>query len=322
VIALVLESKISNIYPPKSRTILNLRYGENPHQKVAKFEFENDFIKQLHGKELSYNNLLDIDAALKTILRFDKTTVAILKHTNPCGIAQDDDLTYAFKKAFDTDTVSPFGGITVTNETVDVGFAEHLNTIFTEIIIAPYFEEEALKELKKKKDRRIIRYERNLLPDLANYTQTQTCINGVLSQEPDLVPDDVKQWTFPTQLKPSPKDIKELLFAWKVVRILKSNAIALTSKRKTLGLGFGQTSRIDSLNIAIERAGRMKLDLNGSYCASDGFFPFSDSIERLAEIGVKCIVQPGGSKADQDVINACDRHKIAMAFTGKRHFRH
>jgi phosphoribosylaminoimidazolecarboxamide formyltransferase/IMP cyclohydrolase len=228
----------------------------------------------------------------------------------------------AFKKAFATDTVSPFGGVVITNKIVEESFANYLNTIFTEIIIAPDFKVEALTILQKKKDRRVISYDKGMLPDLVKYMEARTCINGTLSQKPDLQKDYVEDWTYPTIKKPSDKDIEELFFAWNVVWMLKSNAISLTNEKQTLGLGFGQTSRIDALNIAIERAGRMKLNLRDCYCASDGFFPFADSIERLAEIGVRAIVQPGGSKADEEVISACDKHGIVMVFTGKRHFRH
>lgn len=300
----------------------NLRYGENPHQPAKYYQYFDDYITQLHGKELSYNNLLDIDAALKTILKFSKPTVAIFKHTNPCGIASDDSISVAYTNAFSTDTVSPFGGIVVTNTLVDTEFVDTVNKVFSEIIIAPEFSEEALSKLQKKKDRRLIRYHQNKLFELKNHPQIQSCLNGYLVQKPDLENDDIKQWEFPTNIKPDSKELEELHFSWQVVKMLKSNAICFTKENRTIGLGIGQTSRIDSMNIAIERANRMNLSISGSFCASDGFFPFRDSIDKLAEIGVKFVIQPGGSKADSEVIEACNDYGIAMVLTGKRHFRH
>ncbi|MCL2063107.1 MAG: bifunctional phosphoribosylaminoimidazolecarboxamide formyltransferase/IMP cyclohydrolase [Candidatus Cloacimonetes bacterium] len=308
-----------------------LRYGENPHQKATYFQKsitttleinEQDIISQIHGKELSYNNYLDIDAALKTIIKFSEPTVAIFKHTNPSGIASDPEITIAYQKAFATDTVSPFGGIIVTNEKIHLDFVEAIDKVFTEIVIAPDFSEEALLKLKKKKDRRLIIYHRDLLNKMKNHLQIQPCLDGYLAQMPDLVEDNVEEWTFPTDQKPSNNELDELKFAWQVVKMLKSNAICFTKNKQTLGLGIGQTSRISSLNIAVESAKRANLDLTNSVCASDGFFPFKDSIERLSEIGVKLVIQPGGSKADLEVIQACNKLKIAMVLTGRRHFRH
>ena len=299
-----------------------LRYGENPHQSASFTKTSIELLSQLHGKELSYNNLLDIDAALKTIIKFKDPTVAILKHTNPCGIASDKNISIAYQKAFATDTVSPFGGIVVTNNTVNLEFVEEINKVFTEVLIAPDFECDALELLSKKKDRRLIKYYPDRLPDLLELSHTQSCINGFLSQMPDLLDDNISEWTYPTAKKPNEEQLKELIFAWQVVKMLKSNAICFTKGKQTIGMGSGQTSRIDSLNIAIERATRMNLDLIDSVCASDGFFPFRDSIDVLSKIGVRCVIQPGGSKADPEVINACDEYGIAMIMTGRRHFRH
>ena len=301
---------------------IELRYGENPHQSASFYQNEKEIITKLHGKELSYNNFLDIDAAMKTIMKFIEPTVAILKHTNPCGIASDYDISKAYKKAFTTDTISPFGGVVISNDTLNLDFVETIDKIFTEIVIAPDFQEDALKKLKKKKDRRIIKYHPDKLDELKNHLQIQPCLNGYLTQMPDLIDDCFEEWTFPSKKKPTEIELIEMKFAWQVVKMLKSNAICFTSGKQTLGLGIGQTSRISALNIAVDNAKRANLDLVGSVCASDGFFPFTDSIQRLAELGVKCVIQPGGSKADPDVMNACDENNIAMVLTGRRHFRH
>jgi len=311
---------LSPIYIPNN--FQTLRYGENPHQKAEIVNNGPDIITQLHGKELSYNNFLDIDAALRTIYKFTKPTVAIIKHTNPCGIASAQNITKAYQKAFATDTVSPYGGIIVTNAKVDTDFVETINAVFTEIIIAPAYTEPALKKLEKKKNRRVISYDKKILATLKDIDVKLSCLNGILVQSPDLLEDDETQWTFPTQCKPTESDLAECRFAWQVVKMLKSNAICFTRDLQTIGMGIGQTSRIDSLNIAIERAGRMGLSISGSVCASDGFFPFRDSIDRLAGVGVKCVIQPGGSVSDSEVISACDEHGIAMVMTGRRHFRH
>ena len=301
-----------------------LRYGENPHQPA--FYIENlcneEIISQLHGKELSYNNLLDIDAALKTILKFSDPTVVILKHTNPCGIASANDLSTAYEKAFCTDTISPYGGIVVVNNIIDIDFVKTINKVFTEIVISPGYTEAALNLLIKKTDRRIIKYEKEYLPLLKKNIEIHSCINGYLSQVSDLYEDNLNEWVYPTINKPTKSELSELTFAWQVVKMLKSNAVCFTKNKQTIGMGIGQTSRIDSINIAINRASKMKLDLQNSVCASDGFFPFRDSIDRLNEIGVKYVIQPGGSKSDPEVIKACEEYGIVMVFTHRRHFRH
>ncbi len=299
----------------------SLRYGENPHQSASYFQHETDIIEKLHGKELSYNNLLDIDAALKQIMKFKSNTVAILKHLNPCGVASDNDICLAYDKAFATDTVSPFGGIVVTNAKVSLNFVEKINKVFTEILIAPDFEDDALQKLKKKKDRRIIKYNQDKLHLLKNHLQIQACLNGYLTQDPDSQEDIIDDWVCPTKIKPTDSMMSEFIFAWNVVKMLKSNAICITKNSQTLGMGIGQTSRIDSMNIAINKA-KESFDLTNAVCASDGFFPFRDSIDSLHKAGVRYVIQPGGSKADNEVITACDEHSICMILTGKRHFRH
>jgi phosphoribosylaminoimidazolecarboxamide formyltransferase/IMP cyclohydrolase len=299
-----------------------LRYGENPHQSAIYYSSHRGIIEQLYGKELSYNNYLDIDAAIKTIYRFDHPTVAILKHTNPCGIASHENISRAYELAFATDTISPFGGIVVTNSVVDVDFVETINRVFTELVIAPSFTDNAMTLLKKKKDRRVIAYSPELVKTLSEQQQIVSCLDGYLLQDVDLELDDETNWTIPTVAQPTDQELDECRFAWQVVKMLKSNAICFTKDKQTIGMGIGQTSRIDSMSIAINRAKNMELNIEGSVCASDGFFPFRDSIDLLVQVGVKCFIQPGGSKADPEIIAACDEHGIVMVLTGRRHFRH
>jgi len=321
----LIAQTITRAEPPAQKEVKNIqhiRYGENPHQPAEYIKYSPEIITQLHGKELSYNNLLDIDVALKTIFRFTEPTVAIIKHTNPCGIASAETICQAYHRAFATDTISPYGGIVVTNRTVDIMFAEIVNKIFTEIIIAPSFTDDALAKLKKKKDRRLIVFHNYALQELRNNQHITSCLNGFLSQAPDLMDDDEAAWTCPTLAKPTEAELTELRFAWQVVKMLKSNAICMSKDRQTIGMGIGQTSRIDSMNIAIGNAQRFGHDLLGAVCASDGFLPFKDSIEKLDEVSVKCIIQPGGSVSDSEVIATCNELEIAMIFTHRRHFRH
>jgi len=300
-----------------------LRYGENPHQKAAYYEYKDlDLLEQLHGKQLSFNNYLDIDAALKIIMRFEEPTVAIIKHTNPCGIASGNNLTEAYKKAFATDPLSPFGGIVIINQTLDMVTAQEINKIFTEIIIAPEFEQEVVKFLQKKKNRRLIKYLPAKLEKLHALKNVRSCLGGFLAQEADLVNDNPAGWQIVTNRKPTESEMRSLLFGWKTVATLKSNAVCFTAEDRTLALGIGQTSRIDSTEIAVSKANKFGLNLKGSICASDAFFPFRDSIDSIAELGIKAVIQPGGSTGDEEVIAACNEHNIAMIFTGKRHFRH
>jgi phosphoribosylaminoimidazolecarboxamide formyltransferase/IMP cyclohydrolase len=322
--AVACNSHLPGYIDSKTNTTQTLRYGENPHQS-AKYHINNPEIniyEKIHGKELSYNNLLDIDAALKTIMKFNQPTVAILKHTNPCGIAQDDNLATAYQKAFATDTISPFGGIVVLNRPVSIDFVNEVNKIFTEVIIAPNFEDQTLELLQKKSDRRLIKYNPETLKNLKINNVITSCLNGYLEQSPDLCDDNLEEWTYPTGNIENQEILNELIFAWQVVKMLKSNAICFTKNKQTIGLGIGQTSRIDSMNIAIDRAIKMEHSLAGCVCASDGFFPFTDSIDKINEIGVKYIIQPGGSKADPDVIEACKKYGITLILTGRRHFRH
>ncbi|MCD4650698.1 MAG: bifunctional phosphoribosylaminoimidazolecarboxamide formyltransferase/IMP cyclohydrolase [Candidatus Cloacimonetes bacterium] len=303
-----------------------LRYGENPHQKAALYEdSDSSPITQLHGKQLSYNNYLDIDAALRIIHRFmnwHKPVVTIIKHLNPCGIGSGNTLTEAYEKAFATDTLSPFGGIVIVNRPLDIDTAETINKIFTEIIIAPDFTPEALAKLKKKKNRRLIQFDTTKLQLLKGKQTIASCMTGYLCQDADIDTDTPEEWRVVSVRKPSEKEMEALRFGWLVVASLKSNAVCFTGPDRTIGLGIGQTSRIDSTEIAIAKASKFELSIEGSICASDGFFPFRDSIDVIAELGIKAVIQPGGSKGDEEVIQACNEHGIAMIMTGMRHFRH
>jgi|SRR5690554_4298774 len=300
-----------------------LRYGENPHQSgLFLSPGNNNLITKLHGKQLSYNNYLDINAALKLIYRFDRPTVAILKHTNPCGVASADDQLTAYKNAFATDPLSPFGGIVVSNQQLTLETSKEINKIFTEIIIAPSFSKEVIDFLSKKKNRRLVSYNPELL-DCWSQTETfVSCLDGILSQDIDIRPDNEENWRVVTEKQPSAVEYNSLRFSWHIVAALKSNAISLCRDERTLGLGMGQTSRIDSAEFAVYRANKFGHDLRDAVCASDGFFPFSDSVDYLAENGIKAIIQPGGSKGDEEVVKACNELGISMIFTGIRHFAH
>ena len=300
-----------------------LRYGENPHQKgVFLSPDRGNLINQIHGKQLSYNNYLDINAALKLIYRFNKPTVAILKHTNPCGVASGNEQLTAYKNAFKTDPLSPYGGIVITNQKLNLETSREINNIFTEIIISPGFSDEVYDFLSRKKNRRLISYNSDLL---ANWSQSETfvsCLDGILSQNIDLMHDNEENWKVVTEKNPSEEEYDSLRFCWYVVAALKSNAICLGKEERTLGLGMGQTSRIDSAELAAYRAKKFGHDLKDAVCASDGFFPFRDGVDYLAAKGIRAIIQPGGSKCDEEVIKACNELGVSMIFTGTRHFAH
>jgi len=299
-----------------------LRYGENPHQLAGFYEDES-LINQLHGKELSFNNLQDIDAALKTIIEFeDKPAIGIFKHCNPCGIGTSDTLKEAYEKAFATDTQSPFGGIVIANCSLDMEAALEINKIFTEIIIAPDFPEEVLERLKKKKNRRLITFDIKLLKSLAGKNNIKSCMTGVLLQREDISFDDENSWKIVTNRQPKETEWEKLRFAWKTVNHLKSNAIAICREDRTIGLGMGQPSRIDATEIALSKAKKFGLSVKNCALGSDAFFPFRDTIDTVTEEGITCIIQPGGSTRDDEVIQACNENNIAMVFTGIRHFRH
>lgn len=297
-----------------------MRYGENPHQKGYFFGNLDKMFTQLHGKEISYNNLLDIDAATALMAEFSDAvpTFAILKHNNPCGVATRPTVLEAWKDALAGDPVSAFGGVLVCNSLIDVDAAEEINKIFFEVLIAPAYSDDALAVLEQKKNRIIlIQNEKN-----AAQTKFRSCLNGALQQEADLkveTPDDLRTVT----VKPiDPAIVDDLLFANKLVKHCKSNAIVLAKNQQLCAAGVGQTSRVDSLRQAIDKAKSFGFDLNGAVMASDAFFPFADCVEIAHNAGVDAVVQPGGSIRDNESIKYCDDNGIAMAMTGFRHFRH
>lgn len=300
------------------RDATELRYGENPHQQGLFFgEFENLF-DQLHGKQISYNNLIDIDAAIHLIEDFEPKTFAILKHNNPCGLAFRDDLTEAWKAALAGDPVSAFGGILVTNCMVDGNVAEEINKLFFEVIIAPSYDDDALEILKQKKNRIILVQKSAFLPK----QQYRSLLNGVIVQDKDIRTEYKTDLKIVTEKEPSDEEKDDLLFANKIVKHTKSNAIVLAKDHQLCGSGMGQTSRVDALRQAIEKAKGFGFDLNGAVMASDAFFPFKDSVEIAQQEGIQSVIQPGGSKRDQESIDFCDQHGISMVFTNVRHFRH
>ncbi len=299
-----------------------LRYGENPHQRAALFGPFRDSFEQLHGKELSYNNILDISAASGLIAEFagDAPTCAILKHTNPCGVGQGAGLREAWDKAFETDKQAPFGGIIVVNRALDLGIAEAIGEIFSEVIIAPEFAADALALLQKKKNLRLIRMKQN--PASVPGVDFRSVAGGFLVQDRDTKSVTAAELKVVTRRVPGEAELKAMLFGWRVVKHVKSNAIVYAASGRTLGIGAGQMSRVDSSRIAVWKAGEAKLSLKGSIVASDAFFPFPDGLVAAAEAGATAAIQPGGSVRDADVIKAADERGVAMVFTGCRHFRH
>jgi len=298
-----------------------LRYGENPHQEAALYGHFNDHFLQLHGKELSYNNILDISAAGRLIMEFTEPTVAILKHTNPCGVGSDPDLREAWLKAFATDKQAPFGGIIITNRPVTEELARAISEIFSEVIIAPDFEPDARALLQKKKNLRLMKMA--LSPaNGAHELDYRAVLGGVLVQDVDRGSFSGMEEKVITQRPPTMDEMKAMAFGWKVVKHVKSNAIVYAGKDRTLGIGAGQMSRVDSSRIAVWKAGEAGLSLKGSAVCSDAFFPFPDGLVAAAEAGATCAIQPGGSVRDPEVIAAADEKKLARAFTGMRHFQH
>ena len=299
-----------------------LRYGENPQQQAAVYGYQDMFIDCFHGKQLSYNNFLDVDGAMRFIGDFEKAgpTVAIFKHTVPCGAATAGSLEEAWHKAFATDTVSPFGGIVIVNKELDLETARAIDEIFTEIIIAPKFSKEALNLLTKKKNRRLIRQLHSLSGDIT--PQLKSIFGGLLIQEPDAEPIKPSSFKTVTKRQLTKEELNDAVFAWKVVKHVKSNAIVYAKAGQTLGIGTGQTSRVEASEIAIAKAKQEGLSLDGSIIASDAFFPFADGVEAAAKAGATVVIQPGGSIRDEEVIAKADEYGMAMVFTGKRHFKH
>ena len=297
-----------------------LRYGENPHQKGMFYGDFNSMFEQLHGKELSYNNLLDVDAAVNLILEFynDMPTFAILKHNNACGLASRNSLLSAYKDALAGDPVSAFGGVLISNKIIDFDTAEEINKLFCEVVIAPGFEESAIKLLKSKKNRILLVLKNTDLND----QQLRTCLNGVLTQDKDTLTDSATDFKTCTEKSPNKSEIKDLEFASKICKHTKSNTIVLAKNLQLISSGTGQTSRVDALKQAIEKSNNFKFDLNNSVMASDAFFPFPDCVEIAHKSGISSVIQPGGSIKDDLSIEYCNKNNISMVLTGTRHFKH
>ena len=299
----------------QSRT---LRYGENPHQEGIFYGNLNEMFEQLYGKALSYNNLLDVDAAVKLIAEFDDTTFAILKHNNACGLASRENLVDAWKDALAGDPVSAFGGVLICNSNIDLATAEEINKIFCEIVVSPSYDNDALEVLKSKKNRIILVQKNVKLAD----KEFRTILNGVLEQDKDLKTDAINEMKTVTKLAPTQEQLVDLEFASKLCKNTKSNTIVLAKNKQLLASGVGQTSRVDALKQAIEKANHFGFDLNGAVLASDAFFPFPDCVEIANNAGIVAVIQPGGSIKDQLSIDYCDNNNMAMVMTGTRHFKH
>ena len=298
----------------------SLRYGENPHQKGI---FYGDFdacFEQLHGKEISYNNLLDIDAAVSLMADFDETSVAILKHNNACGMASRPTVKEAWQAALEADPVSAYGGIVIANRNIDKEAAELINEIFFEVIIAPAYNDDALDILKQKKNRIILRYKSGT--NASQSLSYRSALNGVLAQEKDTSVQSISDLKVVTQTVPTLAEMEDLVFANKLVKHTKSNAIVLAKNKQLIASGTGQTSRVDALKQAIEKAESFHFDLHGAVMASDAFFPFPDCVQIAHEAGITAIVQPGGSVRDHESIDYCNNHGVGMVVTGIRHFKH
>lgn len=297
-----------------------LRYGENPHQKAVFFGDLNEIFETLNGKALSYNNLVDVDAAVRLINEFknENPTFAILKHTNACGVATKPTVEAAWKAALAADPISAFGGILITNTTVDVATAQEINKLFYEVLIAPSYTDEALQLLKTKKQRILLR-----LKDFYQHKISfKNLLNGVIQQESDRKTETPADLTVVTEKSPTTDQIKDLLYANKCVKHLKSNGIALVKDGQLLAMGCGQTSRVDALRYALEKAANFGFDVHGAVMASEAFFPFPDCVEIGHKAGIAAVIQPGGSVKDQDSINYCNENGLAMVMTGIRHFLH
>ncbi len=295
-----------------------MRYGENPHQPGWFFGDFNEMFTQLHGKEISYNNLLDIDAAVNLISDFEDCTFAVLKHNNACGVASRATVAEAWRDALAGDPVSAFGGVLICNRPIDAEAAREINSIFFEVIIAPEYSAEALEVLQSKKNRIILVQK----APLASHIAVRTCLNGALVQHRDLKVETAEDLRTATNQPIDPAQVEDLLFANKIVKHSKSNAIVLAKNRQLLASGIGQTSRVDALKQAIAKAQSFEFDLQNAVMASDAFFPFADCVEIAHQAGINAVVQPGGSIRDQETIDFCNANSIAMAMTGVRHFKH
>lgn len=311
------EIKSFKLSEPLGRT---LRYGENPHQKGTFYGDFDAVFDKLHGKELSYNNLLDVDAAVNLMEEFrnDPPTFAILKHNNACGLATRDSIRQAYVDALAGDPVSAFGGILISNKTIDAATATEIHKLFCEVVIAPSYSEEALEILKGKKNRIILVQKPAEFPEVL----VRTCLNGILVQDKDARTDSLADLDYVTSRKPNERELEDLLFASKLCKHTKSNTIVLAKNKQLCASGTGQTSRVDALNQAIHKAKSFNFDLDGAVMASDAFFPFPDCVEISNNNGITSVIQPGGSIKDQLSIDYCNAHDVAMVMTGTRHFKH
>ena len=311
------EESVLKLSIKKNKT---LRYGENPHQKGQFFGPLSDLLEQIHGKEISYNNLLDIDAAVTLMLEFydGNYSFGILKHNNACGFATRDNLKEAYIDALAGDPISAFGGVLISNKKIDLETATEIHSLFCEIVIAPEFDDDALRMLKGKKNRILLVQKDIPLPSIT----CRSCLNGILVQDRDSKTDVAEELDFITAKKPTTKEIEDLIFASKICKHTKSNTIVLAKNAQLLASGTGQTSRVDALNHAIEKAKHFNFELNGAVMASDAFFPFPDCVEIAQKAGVSSVLQPGGSIKDQLSIDYCNQNDLSMVFTGTRHFKH
>lgn len=297
-----------------------LRYGENPHQKGTFYGDFDGMFDLLHGKELSYNNLLDVDAAVNLMGEFknDAPTFAILKHNNACGLAQRNTILEAYKDALAGDPVSAFGGVLISNVEIDTATAEEIHNLFCEVVIAPSYSEKALEILTSKKNRIILVQKEAVMPK----ELVRTCLNGILVQDKDFKTDKTAELTYATTNKPEENELNDLIFASKICKHTKSNTIVLAKNKQLLASGTGQTSRVDALRQSIDKAKSFDFDLNGAVMASDAFFPFPDCVEIAGNAGITAVIQPGGSIKDQLSIDYCNNNNISMVMTGTRHFKH
>ena len=304
--------------------VQDLRYGENPHQKAAFYrelgvQGDTTQMKQLHGKELSFNNIYDIDSAWSIVKYFAIPTVAIIKHANPCGVGQADKVVHAYKKAFASDPVSAFGSVIASNRTVDEEMVLAMGELFVEAIVAPEFDKAALRILKKRQNIRLLEMGKNALSSQWKGLDYKRVRGGFLVQDTDMLELNLSDIKVVSKKQPSVAELEDMFFAWGVVKFVKSNAIVVAKGRQTLGIGAGQMSRVDSVDIAIKKAGTLA---KGAVLASDAFFPFRDSIDIAAKAGISAVMETGGSIRDAEVIQAANEHNIALVFTGRRHFRH
>lgn len=317
------EEQFPENYSVTYEKVQNLRYGENPHQQAAFYEdvqhrgISLATAKQLHGKELSFNNIQDANAALEIVAEYEEAAVVAVKHMNPCGIGLADDISTAFTRAYEADPISIFGGIIACNREVDAATAEQMHQIFLEIVMAPSFTEEALAILRQKQNIRLLEMAESTEKLVA--PKITTVKGGILVQTADDGMIERESLAVVTNRKPTAEELEDLLFSWKAVKHVKSNAIVLAKEKQTIGIGAGQMNRIGAANIAIAQAGEKA---KGAVLASDAFFPMPDTVEAAAAAGITAIIQPGGSKRDQDSIDVCNKHGIAMVYTNMRHFKH